>query len=271
MSAWLSPRVRLGVSVSVAGVIACTLLLTAVRSDYDQPPGYVGTPEIEPLGAPAAPPSSPLTPIPALPQAVVTALGLRPSDSSIDALPGTAASMSSLADFELDVLTMPDAGESTELTDRDSELSSLQLTPDGFGEFVFAQPAIHFDWKGCEACERPGPTNLVPWGGVGLPGSGGGGPAGASFLPELGNPSPVEIPVFEEFPPPGGNPPGGNPPEGNPPEGNPPEGDPTPDPPDDEPRPNPPGVPVPEPSTVVLMGAALSLMIGGTRARKRQR
>ena len=257
MSAWLSPRVRLGVTASVVLVIVCTLLLTAVRSDYSQPPGYVGTPEIEPLGAPAAAPSSSLTPMPALPQAVVTALGLRPSDSSTDALPGTAASMSSSADFELDVITsMPDGGESTELAGQDSELSSLQLTPDGFGEFVLAERGIHFDWKGCTECERPGPTNLVPGGGVGMPGSGGGGPAGVSYLPELGNQSSVEIPGLEETLPPGGNPP---------------EGDPTPDPPDDEPRPKPPGVPVPEPSTVMLMSAALSLVIGGTRARKRQR
>ena len=257
MSAWLSPRVRLGVTVSVVGVIVCTLLLTAVRSDYDQPPGYVGPPAIELRGAPTATPSSSLTPMPALPQAVVTALGLRPSDSSTDALPGTAASLSSLVDFEQDVITStPDGGESTELSDRDSKLSSLQLTPDGFGEFVLAEPGIHVDWKGCMDCERPGPVNLVPWGGVGMPGSGGGGPAGGSFLPELGNPSPVEIPGFEERLPPGGNPP---------------EGDPTPDPPDDEPRPKPPAVPVPEPSTVMLMSAALSLLIGSTRPRKRQR
>ena len=256
----------MGVTTCVVVLIVFTVLLTTGRSDYDRPPGYA-TPEIDPPSAPAAAPSSSLTPMPALPQAVVTALGLRPSDSSTDALPGTAASMSSLADFEQDVITsMPDSGESTELADRDSELSSLQLTPDGFGEFVLAERGIHFDWKGCEACERPGPVNLVPWGGMGLPGSGGGGPAGASFLPELGNPSPLEIPVFEELPPPGGNPPGGNPPGGTPPEG-----DPTPDPPDDEPRPKPPAVPVPEPSTVMLMSAALSLMIGGTRARKRQR
>ncbi len=259
MPTWLSPRVRLGVTASVIIVILCTLLLTADRSDNDSSPSSVTTPDNESPPASATEPSSSGTPMPALPQAVITALNLgQPLDSATDALPGTAAPATDLAGLTQDVLApLLDRDVSTDLAALSPEtLSGVQDASAGFGDLVLAQPGIHLNWTGCTECEPEGPTSLVPWGGITLPGGGGGESGVVSLLTQSGNPSPVVIPPFVEPLPPGGNPPGGNPPGGDP------------DPPE-EPRPKLPVVPVPEPSTVTLAGAALGLVIGGARGRKR--
>jgi hypothetical protein len=253
MPTWLSPRVRLGVTASVIVVSVCTFLPTAGRTDNDSSPSSVATLDNEPAPRAAATvPYSPSTPRPALPQAVVTALALRPSDSSIDDFPGTGTSRPRAAALTPDmVASMLGLGVSAELAGWNREAwSSLQETQDVFGEFVLAERGIHLEWPGCGDCAPQGPSNLVPWGGIGFPGAASGSPGAAVFLTESGNPLPAEIPGFEPPPPPGGNP--------------------TPEPPNEEPRPKPPVIPVPEPSSLTLMSAAWSLMIGATRARKRQ-
>jgi PEP-CTERM motif len=194
--------------------------------------------------------------MPALPQAVIKALGLGSSDSSTGALPDMTASTPGNA------ASKGDGFEATLGTDASSQLTGLN--PDAlsgldggsnvFGEFVLADRGIHLEWDGCADCDTPGPTNLVPWGGVGLSGGGGEAPPnGLNALIESGNPSPEVIAEVEGTPPP--------------------EGDSPNDPLDpDEPRPQPRDpVPVPEPSTVTLMCAAFSVMIGTSRARRRQR
>jgi hypothetical protein len=253
MPTWLSPRVRLGVTASVIVVSVCTFLLTTGRTDSESSPSSVATPDTEPPPPRATATSLPDTPMPALPQAVITALGLGSSDSSTGALPDIPASTPGNA------ASKGDRFESTWGTDASSQLiglnpdalSGLDAASDVFGEFVLAEQAIDLEWPGCADCGPQGPSNLVPWGGTSLPGAGSGAPGGEVNLTELGNPSAEEIPRFELPLPPGG--------------------DPTPEPPDEEPLPKPPVVPVPEPSSATLMGAALSLLIGATRARKRQR
>lgn len=251
MPAWLSPRVRLGVMASVIVVIVCALLLTPGSSDSDPPPGSVATsvptPTIEPSGA-TLPPTY-RTPMRALPQAVVDSFALTGRSERLKITESSWRNSSPPSSTG----SLPGVEASTQLVGADpATWSGLQATPDGFGEFVLADRGIHLDWHGCADCDTPGPINRVPWGGVGWPG-GGGGEAPPNGLTESGNPSPELLDDVDGSPLPGGDSPN--------------------DPPDSEgPRPQPPDpVPVPEPSTVTLMCAAFSVMIGTSRARRRQR
>ena len=236
MPAWLSPRVRLGVMASGTVVIVCALLLTPGSSDSDPPPGSGATPTIEPPRATPSPTSR--TRVHALPQAVVTALALTPSESS-----PSESSPSESSTSESTTGALPGLAASTQLDLANPETwTGLQETPDVFGEFVLGDRGIRLDWPGCADCATPGPTNMVPWGGVGSPGGGGG--TGREGDGAGGSPA------LSEVPPPGDLTQSGNP-SPSPPWG----GDPTPDPHDgDRPDPEPPGVvPVREPSTVTLI------------------
>jgi PEP-CTERM motif-containing protein len=244
MPAWLSPRVRLGVMVSVIGLIVCALLLTPSRSDNDDdPPDALVQPSVSTAPVTATPLATYKPRAVALPQTVINTLRLRSSESSNVPLPGASGSVQ---------LGSPEP----------ETWSSLPGAPDLFGDFVIAERGIVLNWPGCADCDASRPRSILPWGGVGWPEAGGGitedGPlpdlAPPIGVTELGNSS------LEEN---GGD---GDGPPRHPPT-DPPPGD------DDDPDPEePPNVPVPEPSTVSLIAvAAFGAMVRARRVRKRKR
>jgi len=270
MPAWLSPRVRLGVMVSVIAVSVCAHLLTPARSESDHQPNALDPPVASTAPAAATPSSTHSSKPIALPQAVINSLGLRSSGPSSESSSGTASSGSSKS-----AAADPDAW-------------SRLAVPDTYGELVLAERGVALTWPGCLDCTAPhapqipfGPffTRAGGSGSTGGAGSAGGAgnAGGAGFLPdatspdgltEFGNPSLEALGRGNGEGPrrPGDLPrdlPGDN---GR---GHSPTGD------DDPIHPIgpigpkvPPSVPVPEPSTISLLAAAtFALTAWGRRAR----
>lgn len=256
MPAWLSPRVRLGVMVSVIVLIVCALLLTPGRSDGDDdPPDALAQSTAASAPATATPLATYKPRAVALPQAVITTLRLRSSESSNDPLPGA-------------------SGSGHWGSPEPETWSSLPGAPDMFGDFVLADRGILLNWPECADCDGSRLRSIGPWGGVGWSGAGGGvtedGPLPDLTPPngvtELANLSlegtgdgdgdlstPLRYPRID--PPPGDDD-------------------------DSDPRTResmrspeqPPVVPVPEPSTLSLMTvAAFGLMVRARRMPKRNR
>jgi len=266
MPAWLSPRVRLGVMVSVIAVSVCAHLLTPARSESDHQPDALDPPVASTVPAAATPSSTHTSKPIALPQAVINSLGLRSSASSSDSSSGTASSGSSKS-----AAADPDAW-------------SRLAVQDTYGELVLAERGVALTWPGCLDCTAPhapqipfGPS-FTRAGGSGSTGgagsAGGAGNAGGSgFLPdatppngltELGDPSLEALGRGNREGP--GRP--GDLPRDLP-------GDVRGHSDDDPIHPVgpkvPPSVPVPEPSTISLLAAAgIALTAWGRRARMRR-
>jgi hypothetical protein len=260
MLARLSPRVRLGVMMSVIAVIVCALVRTSGRSERDHQPEAVATPTIAPTSPSTATPPSSYTQVHRLPQVVIDSLGLKSSASSSESSAGTASSGTSQS-----AAVDPDA-------------FSRLVAQDAYGELVLAERGIALTWPGCLDCTAPH-LPQIPFGPVYTRAGGGGSAGGAESAGGAG--------LLADATPPNGLTEFGNPSldairqsygEGAIPHGNAP-WDPSRDVPRDRPSPDdhpvhpispkvPPTVPVPEPSTVSLLAAAVfALTAWGRRAR----
>jgi hypothetical protein len=251
MPAWLTPRVRLGVMVSIIGLIVCALLLTPGRSDNDgDAPDALAPPTVSTAPVVATPLATYKPRAIALPQVVIETLRLRSSESANESLPGATTGSTESADAG------PDAGP---------DAWSRLVAQDVYGELVLAEPGILLNWSGCVDCTAPH-APLIPLSPVYTrPFGGGGGGTGGALLPDVTPPIGVtELgnPTLEETGPGDGR---GSTPPGDLPR-DPPPGD------DDDPDPEkPPFVPVPEPSTVSLMTvAAFGVMVRAQRGRIRK-
>jgi hypothetical protein len=181
MSAWLSPRVRLGVMTSAIAVSVCALLLTPARSEGDHQPDD-RVPPVAPTASTAATSSSTHTSRPiVLPQLVINSLGLRSSGSSSESS-GTGSSGTSQS------------------AAADPDTWSMLAAQDAYGELVLAERGIALTWPGCLDCTAPhapqipfGPVFTRAGGSASTGGAGSAGGAGnaggARFLPDATSPN----------------------------------------------------------------------------------
>ncbi len=169
MPAWLSPRVRLGMMVSVIAASVCAHLLTPARSESDDhQPDALDRP-VASTASPAATASSTHASRPiVLPQAVINSLGLRSSGPSSEASSGTASSGSSKS-----AAADPDAW-------------SRLAVEDTYGELVLAERGIALTWPGCLDCTAPH-ASQIPFGPVFTRAGGSGSSGGAGSVGGLGN------------------------------------------------------------------------------------
>jgi PEP-CTERM motif len=272
MPAWLSPRVRLGVTVSLIVLIACAIVLTPYlfHDDADAPGSLTSeSASIDLL------PSSP--PPPVLPRSVRPAIdGLVP----LSLPPSREASLPNGSDTY-----------ASEAATDSSPDDAAKPVPDWFEPSALAAQGIPWSSIDCVDCGptpsqvamlKQQPIYLSPGGGSG--GGGGGGLAAPSMVspatvtdvepPTAQGDGPGDGPSTPPGPPGNGPNPPTNPPttpvaptDPHGPEGPGDPGDPI------EPDPHePPVVQVPEPASLVMAGAgALSFMIRGHLSRKRPR
>ena len=265
MSAWLSPRVRLRVMVSVIAVM-CALLLTRGRSESVHQPDVLDPSVAATAPTATAPPATHTSKPIVLPQAVINSLGLRSSGSSSESPSGTASS------------------GTRQSAPADPDTWSMLAVQDTYGDLVLAERGIALTWPGCLDCTAPhapqiplGPFYTRAGGGGSVGGGGGAGSAGgAGFLAdavspngltEFGNPSLEALARGNgEGPRRPGDVPRDLPGDAR---GHSPTGDGDPIHPV-EPKVTP-SVPVPEPSTISLLAAAaFALTAWGRRARTRR-
>ena len=294
MPAWLSPRVRLGVTASLIVLIACALLLTPHLFHDDDPdaPGSLTTESASIDLPPASPPSSTLL---VLPRQV------------------TSPAIDYPAPGALPPLHSPSPATGADGTDGGSD-SSADTAPDIVLDWLAQNPladqGIALPSSDCVDCDSTprqvarlstangplfalGPGGGGGGGGGGVGGSASGLSAGTSGLVDTSTPTTqgsgpgdqsVSTPPDDRGNPGGPNPPGNPPGQPIGPTGpNGPDGPKGPGGPGDPTGPNDPGNPdapgphdppvaqVPEPSSLIVAGAgALSLMIRAHRARKRR-
>ena len=286
MPAWLSPRVRLGVTASLIVLIACALLLTP-HLFHDDDPDAPGSLTTESASIDLPPASLPSSTLPVLPRLV------------------TSPAIDNPAPGALPPLHSPSPATGADGTEGGSD-SSADTAPDIVLDWLAQNPladqGIALPSSDCVDCDSTprqvarlstanGPLFALGPGGGG--GGGGGGSfasglsAGTSGLVDTSTPTnqgsgPRDRGV--STPPVDGGSPGGPNPPGNPP-GQPigptgpngpkgPEGPGDPNDPEnpDGPGPHdPPVAQVPEPSSLIVAGAgALSFMIRARLARKRR-